>query len=342
MKTDGPPSSDDAVTATLRSGADVILTVRDLVVEFPAGPGKTVHAVSGVSFDVGRGETLGLVGESGSGKTTIGRSILRVIQPTRGEIVLDGIDLVPLSERTLRELRPRLQAIFQDPRSSLNPRRRVADIVAEPLVIWKRAGNRAERRNEVAEALGAVGLDLEAHGRRRPHEFSGGQCQRVAIARALVLRPEVLVCDEAVSSLDVSVQAQTINLLEELKARYDLTVIFISHDLSVIRHVSDRIAVLYLGKLCELGNAEAVYTHPAHPYTVALLQAVREPGDKTTRAPLGGTPPSAVNPPSGCRFHTRCPRADWRCTEEEPSMVKVGDDRYVACHHPHEPSEAMS
>jgi len=314
-------------------GLSPLLTVRDLVVEFPAGPGKRVHAVSGVSFDVFRGETLGLVGESGSGKSTIGRAILRTVSPKSGEVLFDGTQVLTLGQSALRKFRPKVQAIFQDPIGSLNPHRQIADIIAEPLAIWDRKGSKSTHRDHVEKAMAAVGLDLSVHGSRKPHEFSGGQCQRVAIARALVLQPELLICDEAVSSLDVSVQAQILNLLEELKVKFDLTVIFISHDLSVVRHISDRIAVLYLGRLCEVGDSEALYEQPGHPYTAALLGAIPELGNTVPVSPLSGVPPSAVLPPSGCRFRTRCPRADMRCAEEQPHLEEVSGGRFLACHH---------
>ncbi len=314
--------------------AEPLLQVSDLVVEFPAKGGERVHAVSGVSFDVAEGETLGLVGESGCGKSTTGRALLCLPRPTSGSVKLDGVEVTGLSGNALRQLRTRMQIIFQDPISSLSPQRRIADIVAEPLQIWGTPKESSARKAKVAEMMDAVGLDFEHYGRRRPHEFSGGQCQRVAIARALILEPRLLVCDEPVSALDVSVQAQILNLLEDMKARYGLTMVFISHDLSVIRHVSDRIAVMYLGKLCEIGPRDAVYANPRHPYTSALLASIPSP-DAAEQAPaIAGELPSPLHPPPGCRFHTRCPKADEICRSVEPQLAFRGDGHAVACHHP--------
>jgi peptide/nickel transport system ATP-binding protein len=322
-------------TAHLRPESEALLRVEDLVVEFPAGRRK-VHAVSGVSLDVRRGETLGLVGESGCGKSTTGRAIVQLPAPTAGHVRFDGADLARLSGKHLRRVRTRLQLVFQDPISSLNPRRKVRDILAEPLRIRGRGG-RAEQEARVRETLDAVGLDPEVALDKRPHQFSGGQCQRISIARALVMEPELIICDEPVSALDVSVQAQILNLLDELKARYDLTLVFIAHDLAVVRHVSSRVAVMYLGKVCEVGDPEALYARPAHPYTAALLAAIPVP-DPSVRpretGALGGDLPSPLDPPSGCRFRTRCPRAQERCAAEEPRIRQVGADQYVACHFP--------
>ena len=312
---------------------DVVLRVRDLVVEFRAGNGGTVHAVSGVSLDVRRGETLGLVGESGCGKTTTGRAIMQLPRPTAGTVAFDGRDLTTLSAEELRAVRPKLQMIFQDPISSLNPRRRIPDIVGDPLVVWGRGDERAK---VVPEVLAAVGLDPAQVADRRPHEFSGGQCQRVSIARALVLEPEVLICDEPVSALDVSVQAQILNLLEDMKARYGLTLVFIAHDLGVVRAISDDVMVMYLGAVCEFGDADLVYAEPAHPYTRALLDSVPlvDPDRGFTGPALEGDMPSPLAPPSGCRFRTRCPLARDRCAEEAPQMRRVRPDQSVACHFP--------
>jgi peptide/nickel transport system ATP-binding protein len=323
-------------TAHLRDPDDVLLRVEDLVVEFPAGRGRTVHAVSGISFDVAKGETLGLVGESGCGKSTTGRAVIQLPAPTAGSVRLGDIELTALRGEDLRRHRTKLQMIFQDPISSLNPRRRVKDIVAEGLTIWNR-GDENERRAKVAELLDAVGLDPTQVGDRRPREFSGGQCQRICIARALALEPDVLICDEPVSALDVSVQAQILNLLESMKERYGLTLVFIAHDLAVIKNVSDRVAVMYLGKLCELAPSDLLWEHPAHPYTRALLASIPEP-DPDKAIPdeqLSGELPSPMNPPSGCRFRTRCPRAQERCTLEEPEVRQIGVGHYVACHFPH-------
>ena len=263
-------------TVQLRGGKDVILRVENLVQEFPVGRNRVVHAVSDVSFDLQKGETLGIVGESGCGKSTTAGALVQLPPPTSGRVVLDpgsdnAIDLTGLSGNDLRDVRPRLQMIFQDLISSLNPRRRVKDIVSEGLEIWSDGDIGTEGRERVAEVLHAVGIDSAAAASHRPHQFSGGQCQRISIARALTVNPEILICDEPVSALDVSVQAKILNLLEDMKARYDLSLVFISHDLSVVRNVSDRVVVMYLGKLCEVGDADRLYEAPTHPYTRALL-----------------------------------------------------------------------
>ena len=262
-------------TAHLRDTDDVVLRIEDLEVEFHTN-GGTVHAVSGISLDVRRGETLGLVGESGCGKSTTGRAIMQLPPPTRGKVLFEGVDLASISGQRLREVRTRLQFIFQDPISSLNPRRRVKDIVAEPLRIWKR-GSDQEQRARVIEVLDAVGLDPDVAAEKRPHQFSGGQCQRISIARSLVLDPELIICDEPVSALDVSVQAQVVNLFEKLQDEFGLSYVFIAHGLSVVRHISDRVMVMYLGKAVELGDESEIYEHPTHPYTQALLSAVPVP-----------------------------------------------------------------
>jgi peptide/nickel transport system ATP-binding protein len=323
-------------TAQLRTG-DALLRVEHLVVDFPAGPRRRVHAVSDVSFDVQEGETLGLVGESGCGKSTTGRAVMQLPRPTSGSVRFADKELTRLKREALRETRPRMQMIFQDPISSLNPRRRVVDIVAEPLAIWGR-GRVTDRDVKVREVFDAVGLDVEESGDRRPYQFSGGQCQRISIARSLMLDPKLLICDEPVSALDVSVQAQILNLLAETKKRYGLTMIFIAHDLAVVKNVSDRVAVMYLGKLCEVAGADDLYQHPAHPYTKALLASIPEPDPRvrpsTNGAGLSGEIPSPVSPPSGCRFRTRCPRAQDRCAEEEPVMRQMRPDHFVACHFP--------
>ena len=316
--------------------SDVVLRLEDLVVEFPAAAGQTVHAVSGISLEVRRGETLGLVGESGCGKSTTGRAIMQLPKPTSGKVVFEGRDITTLSPSELRALRPKLQMIFQDPISSLNPRRRIPDIVGDPLVVWGRGGEKAK---VVPEVLAAVGLDPEQVADRRPHQFSGGQCQRVSIARALVLEPEVLICDEPVSALDVSVQAQILNLLEDMKARYGLTLVFIAHDLGVVRNISDRVAVMYLGKICELGDTEDLFDNPVHPYTRLLVSSIPSmetvSGADIEKADRGrGEMPSPINPPSGCRFRTRCPLATERCATEVPEMREVRPGRFAACHHP--------
>jgi peptide/nickel transport system ATP-binding protein len=320
-------------TAHLRN--DALLQVEDLVVRFPAGRGRVVHAVSGISIDVVEGETLGIVGESGCGKSTTGRAILQIPKPTSGRVSFQGTDLTALDGDALRRTRTALQMIFQDPISSLNPRRTVNDIVAEPLVVWKR-GDDDERAKLVRTTLEAVGLDPDAVGERRPHQLSGGQCQRVSIARALVLEPKLLICDEPVSALDVSVQAQILNLLEDMKARYGLTLLFIAHDLAVVKHISDRVAVMYLGKLCEVAPPDDLYRSPAHHYTAALLASVPVPDPTVdrTRIAIEGEVPSPVDPPSGCRFRTRCPAAVERCAEEEPKLREVQPAHFVACHVP--------
>ncbi len=314
-------------------GGGPLLHVRDLRVDFRRG-GQRVQAVAGVSFDVWPGETLGVVGESGCGKSTTGRAVVQVQRPTGGTVVFGGVDLTSMRRGQLRRARTGIQMVFQDPVSSLNPRRRVRDIVAEPLDIWKRATGQA-RREIVDRMLDAVGLDRAAVGDRLPREFSGGQCQRVSIARALVMEPKLLVCDEVVSALDVSVQAQILNLLEDLKARYGLSLLFIAHDLAVVKAISDRVAVMYLGRLCEVAPAETLYRTPAHHYSAALLRAALEPdpGAPRPRA-LAGEPPSPVDPPSGCRFRTRCPRAEDRCATEVPAMREIAPGHAVACHFP--------
>ncbi|MBH99093.1 MAG: peptide ABC transporter ATP-binding protein [Acidimicrobiaceae bacterium] len=321
-----------------RSNGDVVLRVENLVQEFPAGGGRVVHAVSDVSLDVVRGETLGVVGESGCGKSTTARAIVQLPPPTSGRVLMapstaSELDMVSLRGKALRDVRPRMQMIFQDPISSLNPRRSVYDIVGEGLTIWDRTEDYSARVDEV---LHAVGIDPSVAATRRAHQFSGGQCQRISIARAVVMEPEVLICDEPVSALDVSVQAQILNLLEDMKERYGLTLVFISHDLSVVRNVSDRVAVMYLGKLCEVGGADAIYERPAHPYTRVLLASAPEPAPTVdpADAAIGDEIPSPLDPPSGCRFRTRCPRANERCVAEVPEMRPVGDDHFVACHFP--------
>lgn len=327
-------SGDTAQPATRATPDQPLLTVRDLTVEFRRGR-QRLQAVSGISLTIRQGETLGLVGESGCGKSTTGRAIVQVEKPTGGSVVFDGTEMTSLGRKELRSTRVAMQMIFQDPISSLNPRRKVRDIVAEPLDIWKRATG-AERERIVSEMLERVGLDPASAGGRRPQEFSGGQCQRISIARALVMEPKLLVCDEVVSALDVSVQAQILNLLEDLKARYGLTMLFIAHDLAVVKNISDRVAVMYLGKMCEIAPADTLYQAPAHHYTKALLGSVLEPDPSTAKAsvPLEGEPPSPLNPPSGCRFRTRCPRAEERCAVEDPAVREIAPGHTVACHFP--------
>ncbi|HYI61007.1 MAG TPA: ABC transporter ATP-binding protein [Acidimicrobiales bacterium] len=377
--------------AHLGPADEALLRVENLHVRFPTGRG-TVFAVTDVSLDIRRGETLGLVGESGCGKSTTGRAILQLPPPTEGKVLFEGTDLAALRGETLRRVRTRLQMIFQDPISSLNPNRKVEDIVAEGIRIWDPpprspitlvgmalaavgavvlllsafgvlglfavgvalllagaavglvhvVGGVGQRmtdaeRAKVHEVLEAVGLDPEAAWGRRPHQFSGGQCQRISIARSVVTEPDLIICDEPVSALDVSVQAQILNLLEDLKARYGLTLVFIAHDLAVVKNVSDRVAVMYLGRMCEVGPPEIIYSRPAHPYTDALLAAIPEPDPDLRhqqREALAGELPSPLAPPSGCHFRTRCPRAQQDCVEVVPIMAPTGDGRFVACHHP--------
>jgi peptide/nickel transport system ATP-binding protein len=320
--------------AHLRDG-DKVLSVEDLVVEFKVARGATVKAVSGISFDVLRGETLGIVGESGCGKSTTGRAIMQIPKPTSGTIVFEGTDLTALKPAELREARTRVQMIFQDPISSLNPRRAVRDSVREPLDIWGR-GTAEERSKLVDEVLESVGIDPQRAAESRPHQFSGGQCQRISVARALVLDPTLIICDEPVSALDVSVQAQVLNLLEDLKIKYGLTLVFIAHDLAVVKNISDRVAVMYLGKLCEVASSDDLYARPAHPYTNVLLASIPEPDPEADHSSnkVIGEPPSPVNPPEGCRFHPRCPNADELCMVEEPQLRSMGGGHFVACHHP--------
>lgn len=331
--------------AHLRPEGTALLRVDDLVVEFPVGrSGLKVHAVSGISLDVLEGETLGLVGESGCGKSTTGKAIMQLPPPTSGKIVLEGHELTALHGEQIRQLRPRMQMIFQDPISSLNPRRKIIDIVSEPLKIWKQ-GTEAEREAKVRAVLDSVGINVDESGTRKPHEFSGGQCQRICIARSLVMNPKVIICDEPVSALDVSVQAQVLNLLEDMKKEYGLTLIFIAHDLAVVKNVSDRIVVMYLGKICEVATPDDLYAHPAHHYTKALIDSIPEPDpsvviDETSA--LEGDLPSPIAPPSGCRFRTRCPAVQERCSVDEPQLTQVREGHYVACHFPREAAVAIS
>jgi peptide/nickel transport system ATP-binding protein len=321
-------------TAHLRAG-DAVLRVEDLVVEFPIDRHSVVSAVAGISFDVMAGETLGIVGESGCGKSTTGRAIMQIERPSSGSVVFDGRDLTTLSAAELREARTKIQMIFQDPVSSLNPRRRVRDSVKDPLDIWRR-GTPDERLALVDSMLENVGIDPGRAAESRPHEFSGGQCQRISIARALVLGPTLIICDEPVSALDVSVQAQVLNLLEDLKEQYGLTLLFIAHDLAVVKNISDRVAVMYLGKLCEIASSDELYSHPAHPYTTVLIDSIPipDPDHVGSVATITGEPASPIDPPSGCRFHPRCPSADDRCVRDEPVVRKIAPGHFVACHHP--------
>ena len=324
------------------SGDGALLEVRHVKKYFPVRKGvlqrevARVHAVDDVSFAVRAGETLGLVGESGCGKSTLGRTLVRLLEPTEGEIIFEGTPIQSLGTRRLRPLRREMQMVFQDPYASLNPRKRVGTIVSDPMRIHD-LGSRAEQKTRVGEILETVGLSPE-HYNRFPHEFSGGQRQRIGIARALALRPKLIIADEPVSALDVSIQSQMLNLLDDLQNEFHLTYIFIAHDLGVVRHVSDRIAVMYLGKIVELSPAEELYQRPIMPYTEALLSAVPIPdpdlAEKRERIVLEGDVPSPINPPSGCRFHPRCRYATDVCRQIEPPLVDYGNGHLAACHHP--------
>jgi peptide/nickel transport system ATP-binding protein/oligopeptide transport system ATP-binding protein len=323
---------------------DKLLEVRDLVKHFPIRAGLlqrqvgAVQAVDGVSFDVFRGETLGLVGESGCGKSTTARLMTRLLDPTSGSVIFDGHDIAPMRRRELKPLRRDMQMIFQDPYSSLNPRKTVGSIISEPFIIHDVESDKGKRKLRVQELMDTVGLNPE-HYNRFPHEFSGGQRQRIGVARAIALKPKLIVADEPVSALDVSIQAQILNLLRDLQTELNLTLVFIAHDLSVVRHMCDRIAVMYLGKIVELAGADELYTVPRHPYTGALLSAVPVPDPvlarESHRQILGGDVPSPSSPPSACRFHTRCPKfVAGHCDVEEPLLDLKGPNDLAACHYP--------
>ena len=327
----------------MADGRETLAEVRGLVKHFPITRGTIrrrvvgqIRAVDGVSFDLYRGETLGLVGETGSGKTTVGRTMLRLYEPTEGEVIFDGVDLMSMNGKDLDRMRRRISMIFQDPFASLNPRMTIGSIVGEPLLVHE-AGNKKERQARVQQLLELVGLNPNFVN-RYPHEFSGGQQQRIGIARALALDPELIICDEPISSLDVSIQAQIVNLLEQLQDELGLTYLFIAHDLSMVRHISDRIAVMYLGKIVELADRDSIYLNPLHPYTQALMSAVPVPDpdllETRERIILKGDIPSPANPPTGCNFHTRCPVArEDRCPMEEPELRELRPGHWVACHY---------
>jgi oligopeptide transport system ATP-binding protein len=323
------------------SEKEILLYLKDLVKHFPIKQGiifkrkiGAVHAVDSVSFDIYKGETLGLVGESGCGKSTTGRAIMRLFKPTSGQVVFDGVNLVDLPAEEMRKTRKHLQMIFQDPYACLNPRMTVREIIGEAMVIH-RIGNGKEIRERVMGLLEKVGLNT-AFSNRYPHEFSGGQRQRIGIARALALEPKLIVCDEPISALDVSIQAQVVNLLEDLQEELGLTYLFIAHDLSMVHHIADRVAVMYLGVIVEIADCDELWDHPLHPYTLALMSAVPIPNprleEKRKRIILEGDVPSPINPPSGCRFRTRCSLAQVICAEEKPEMREIAPGHFVACH----------
>jgi peptide/nickel transport system ATP-binding protein len=313
----------------------MVLRAENVNVEFNIGDKKIVRAVSGVSIDIAKGETLAVVGESGCGKSSLGKALLQLPKPTSGSVFLNGTDITALKGEKLRAVRPQMQMIFQDPISSLDPRMTVRKIIEQPLTVWSDLDEQG-RSERVNELLNSVGLDPTVVGSRRPYEFSGGQCQRISIARALALNPSMLICDEPVSALDVSVQAQILNLLQDMKDKFALTMMFISHDLGVVKTVSDRVMVMYLGKVCEIANPDTLYKSPRHHYTHALVGSVpvADPTKKSRRAAIQGEPPSPMDPPSGCRFRTRCPAATELCVAEEPQLREMGGGNYVACHHP--------
>jgi peptide/nickel transport system ATP-binding protein len=321
--------------AHMRPEGDVVLEVNDLTVEFKLGKNQIVKAVSGISFDLIRGETLAVVGESGCGKSTLGKAILQLPKPTSGSVNFLSRELTTMGKKDLRDMRPAMQTIFQDPVSSLDPRLPVSEVIAEPLRVWNR-GNEVEISAKIDELLLAANLDPAVVRDRRSYEFSGGQCQRISIARSLALDPTMIICDEPVSALDVSVQAQILNLLQDMKDRYGLTLIFISHDLAVVKAVSTRVMVMYLGKVCEVAPPDELYQNTKHHYTKALVGSVPipDPDRPISGNLIQGEPPSPLNPPSGCRFRTRCPQASDLCAQEEPQLREVSLGHFVACHHP--------
>lgn len=317
---------------------DILLKVEDMKIYYSVagkkfGTTDYVKAVDGVSFEVRRGEVFGIVGESGCGKSTLGRGICKLEQPTGGKVLLDGEDISSYNDKQMRPVRKKVQMVFQDPYASLNPRMSVFDIIAEPLAIHNLTKGKKEMEEKVLDLLRKVGLD-DYHANRYPHEFSGGQRQRIGIARALAVQPSLIIADEPVSALDVSIQAQVLNLMNQLKKEFNLTYIFVAHDLSVVEHISDRVGVMYLGNFVEVGNKESLYTKPLHPYTQALLSAVPipDPTAKKDRVILEGNIPSPLNPPKGCKFHTRCPKCMDCCKTEAPTRYQVSEDHYVYCH----------
>ena len=316
-----------------------LITVKNLKKYFTKGGGflggekKVTKALDDVSFEINKGETLGLVGESGCGKSTTGRTIIRLYEPTDGSIIFNGTDLTKLSEKQMLPHRREMQMIFQDPYASLNSRMTISDIIGEALDIHKIVSTQVERKDRIGDLLNTVGLKPE-HASRYPHEFSGGQRQRIGIARALAVRPKFIICDEPISALDVSIQAQVVNMLEELQEKFGLTYLFIAHDLSMVKHISTKIGVMYLGKIVEQGYADELYSNPQHPYTKALLSAIPVPNPRreNQRIVLQGDVPSPINPPSGCRFRTRCQYAMPKCAEQEPILKDIGSEHFVSCH----------
>lgn len=316
---------------------ETMVRVENLVKYFPVSGKRNavVHAVDNVSFEIKKGETLGLVGESGCGKSTTAKTMIRMYDPTSGSIILDGQDISSLNQKKLKPVRKKIQMVFQDPYASLNPRMTVLELIAEPLIAQGVVSKASQARAEIVDMLLSVGL-TEEHTGRYPHEFSGGQRQRICLARALILKPELVICDEPISALDVSIQAQVVNLLQKFKKELNLTYLFIAHDLSMVRYVSDRVGVMYLGKIVELCASEVIYKTPMHPYTKSLLNAIPIPdpllAKKKTTTAIRGDLPSPITPPSGCRFHTRCEQCSQICKEEEPILKDIGDGHQVACH----------